>query len=149
MSTPLVAQLARRGIRVRRVGDQLGVTGPEGGLSPKALAFIRRHKEALLAALSAPPLVNPPTWPPAAVDAAVTARVAILRDAGLSVVAAERQAAEDVLGLARRRTPAHPTVTCSFHGIPVRRLPWGEMWRCPACVPGRFARRGASARSAA
>jgi tubulysin polyketide synthase-like protein len=149
VSVRLVSQLARRGIQVRRVGDHLAVTGPEGGLSPKALTFIRRHKEALLAALSAPPLVNPPTWPPDAVDAAVTARVAVFRDAGFSVVAAERQAAEDVLDLERRGTPAHPTVTCSFHGVPVRRLPNRELWRCPACVPSAFARRGGTVRRAA
>lgn len=143
MSAYLLAQLARRGIRLRKLGeDRLGVTGPKGGPSPEAVDFIRRHKEALLAALTAPPLVNPPTWPPDAVESSVTARIAVLRDAGLSVVAAERQAAEDVLGLEERGTPAHPSVTCSFHSVPVRRLPYGEMWRCPACVPGRFARRG-------
>jgi tubulysin polyketide synthase-like protein len=52
VSARLVAQLARRGIKVRRVGDdQLGVTAPEGGLSQEAVAYIREHKGELLAAL--------------------------------------------------------------------------------------------------
>jgi len=62
----LLDQLARRGIRLRRVGDdQLGVTAPEGRLPPEAVTFIRQHKASLLAALADQPATGAadlPAW---------------------------------------------------------------------------------------
>ena len=52
MSGRLLDRLARRGIHVRRIGEgQIGVTGADGSLSHEAIAFIRLHKTAILAAL--------------------------------------------------------------------------------------------------
>jgi hypothetical protein len=134
----LLAQLARRGIEVRRDGYRLEVTADHGALTEEARAFISRHREALLVGLASPPR-STPSWPPHAVEAAVVGRVEVLREAGLSTVAAERQAADDVLALDIRGVPSHQTATCSLHGLPLRRLPNRDAWRCPACLPGAFA----------
>lgn len=136
MSARLMAQLSARGIRVRRVGDQLGVTFPDGMQPPGAVAFLREHKAELLATLTPPTF---PTWPPAAVESAVSARAGVLRGWGYAIVHAERQAAEEVLGAGDH---VHPSARCALHGCSERRLPRSELYRCPACVPGQFADRG-------
>jgi hypothetical protein len=141
MSTRLLAELRGRGIQVARVGDQLEVTAPAGVLTPGAVAHIREHKESLLAAISAPLSPAFPVWPPSVVSAAVEGRAIALRRAGLSPIGAERQAAEEILGLGDVVT--HEAVRCDVHGCSQRKVPGRQLYRCPACVPGLFAKRRA------
>jgi hypothetical protein len=117
------------------VGDRLGVRVPGGSLTAEQVAYIREHKDDLLALIPVYPI-----GPPAAVEAAVARRAAALRAAGRSVVAAELQAAEEVLGLA---DGVETSARCDFHGCAQRRLPDSDLYRCPACVPGAFAQRRA------
>ena len=140
MSARLLAQLRQRGIQVGRVGDELEVTAPAAVLTAETVAYIREHKEDLLAATIAAPLSPSfPTWPPSAVSAAVEARAIALREAGLSTIGAERQAAEEVLRL--DGVPAHESARCNLHDCSERRVPGWQLYRCPACVPELFAQR--------
>jgi hypothetical protein len=135
MSARLVGQLAARGIRLRRVGDQLGVRFPDRIEPPGAVTFLREHKAELLATLTPPTF---PRWPPSALAAAVSARVAVLRGWGYSGVAAELQAAEEALGV------SDPTpYRCELHNCFQRKLPGSDLYRCPACLAGAFAQRSA------
>lgn len=139
MNARLVGQLVGRGIRLRRVGDQLGVTFPDGVEPPGAVDFLREHKAELLSALAPPTF---PRWPPAALESVVSARAGVLRGWGYSVVHAELQAAEEALGLVP--TTSNSTSRCNLHGCPQYLLPRQGLFRCPACVPGAFAGRRAA-----
>jgi hypothetical protein len=54
----LLATLHARGIRVRVVGDQLGLTPPEV-VTPELLAQVRELKPEIIAALTAPGFTTP------------------------------------------------------------------------------------------
>lgn len=146
MSARLVAQLAQRGIHLRRVGDKLGVTAEPGILTPEASAFIQKHRDALLDALPPPAVPSFPSWPPAALAATVESRAAALTTPDLTAIKAEVQAADEALHL--DSIEPHPTGRCSIHGCPQRKLPRQDLYRCPACVPGAFAGRNRLTRAA-
>jgi hypothetical protein len=114
MSAPLLARLEARGIRLRRVGDRLGVTFPRGIEPPGALAYIREHKAALLALLPDDSNDDLPTDPPP------------------TPVELELQAAIRAVGGAGR-FEAHPTARCAVHACPQRRSPHDGRFRCVAC----------------
>jgi hypothetical protein len=141
MSAALLTKLRKRGIFVSRVGDQLEVAGSAEDLTVAAVDYIREHRAALLATFTPPPA---PGWPSGVVTAMVEARARVLREAGVSQVEAERQAAEELLPLAGM--PAHESARCEFHAWAQRRLPRSypfrsvDLYRCPACLPGAFAR---------
>jgi hypothetical protein len=136
MTARLVAKLTRRGIHLRRVGDQLEAMGLASVLTPAAVSYLREYKAVLLTALPAP--LSSGT--PAKVGVDVGARVAVLREAGLSPVEAERQAAGELLPM---DTSAHKAARCELHACAQRQLPNSTLYRCPACLPERFVPRGA------
>ena len=130
----LVARLAARGIWLRRVGDQLGVTFADGTQTPEALTYLRDNKAKLLAALAPPTF---PKWPRAALESAFAARVSTLKTWGHSVVEAERQAADEALSGGDH--PPHEAERCDLHACPQRQTSYTELYRCPACAIGAFA----------
>jgi TubC N-terminal docking domain len=141
MSPTLLAQLTRRGIRLRRAGDQLGVTADPETLTPEATDFLRKYKDALLAGLP-----SFPTWPPTAVSRAVESRAAALQKTDFTGTEADLQAAHEALNL--NALEPHPEARCLLHGCAQRKLPRSDLYRCPACVPGAFAGRGKEVKAA-
>jgi hypothetical protein len=129
----LLTKLRRRGIEIHRVGDQLEAIASEGTFTSAALTFLRQHWHELLAETAAP------SYEGKSVGELVETRAAVLRGCGLTPVEAERQAAEEILPL--DGAPAHESARCDLHGCAERQLPGSILYRCPACLPERFARR--------